>query len=557
MYILYFSFALFLSQIISLKVTLKSTIEKEFEKYVSELEFGGTHSDSTVFMNSLSCNCTIIIDQFLRKCLNSAKILDNGILMQNQTKQILRKPKFIFIFVPEVKQIFDALNKLLVSKIYKNRALIQFIICSQVSDGQLNSKILKHIWMEKLFNFIVVYVNQKLEVVSYNKFQKRKLLNFTNEKYTLKNLFPQKINNVNGYRFKVGILDDPLINHKVKGTWIGKDIENLKVFLRQVNGTAKIVTVISYENLTYDFKGLDFPMINIFPGPELLKKVDIIIPVIKDNLICVIPRVGLVSRIKYFFQMYHYMVIIVLLFALILVAAVSKLGESSEGFARFLFDSIQCSLGGSVVSLNRRSFSIKVAFLSILIFGALNSAILQTNLTSYLLTNKIDMNINTMEELLNSNFKIYAPHCHYSLLSANLQKKVTSVTSSEFLAKFKQGHLSGYIIQQNHLLTFLEVSSQFRVTFWKRFHWIKESVVPGYSMYIFPKNSPFVSEIDKHLVFFVAHTIRSPVHLKQIIPNEKIEIDHLASIFYILLVGHAAAALICLIEILWYNITIN
>lgn len=528
--------------------------EEELDKYASAFELE-SFSGLTVFVDTHSCDCKRITEQLLKKQANSSVIIDNGISKYMDAKQNFLKSELVLVFIETFDKMMESLHNLRYHKFWNNRAFVQFVICTQVTTDKFVEHFLISIWRENVFDFVLVYVYEKLEVMSYNRFGTRRWLNFTGTKYTKANLFPNKWVNVNGFEFNVGIDGDKPLNTFENGVWKGEDIELLKEFIGDINGIVKITRISPEKNFMDGSSIFDFTFVRIFPTSNIIGFLEIINPSDRDSLICLVPNAGPVPSYKNFFIIYDSKTFLVLTSLIIIVAIVATVGKSSVDFSRSFFEALCCLFGGCITKFFVRPPSTKVIFLSFIIFSLINLEIFQSQLTSKLLTNKFKGNIDSIRELAQSDLKVFVDDFHYILLPRCIKNKAIPVTTTYLMDMLNEGHPNSYILLESYLQVLLRSKKGKRSKFWRDFHFMREAIVPGFSVYVFPRNSPYVDEISKHFKrrgtnIFDRRYFRRQRHF---IRRGTIDFDNFVRMFLGPLIGYILAAMVLILEIIWYK----
>lgn len=347
------------------------------------------------------------------------------------------------------------------------------------------------------------------------------------------------------------------------GVLKGDEVDSLKTFVRTLNASVKIIPLATpkhYNDFSAIFsEALDFPFIRRFPTIETLQKIDLIQPYSKDNLQAIVPQASLIPAYTYILMLYDRTPLLIFGGLVIAASLVVKLGNSIA-ITNALFKIIGCvfSFGSVVPKFVTRPCSTKIAFLSIIWFGIFNSVMFQSSLTSTLLTKKFYPEVNTLRALDKSNMTIYVDSVHYYLLPKRIKAQAVQTTSKEITQMIQNGSENAYIVLESFIksqIMFSNNGSKRQRHFSKHFHVMRQSVVPGYTTYIFSKWNPYIHKIGEFLrkiVMAQEHkslkTWRKPSYNSQADVTEKFTFQHWIGIFATLIVGHCIATIVFIIE---------
>lgn len=534
----------------------ESSIEQEFKHYAADLVLE-RHNSQIIFIDSNLKTCSKISDQFFEKLTDRVKIVDNGEVVK---RKLLKSsaPDYIFVFVPSDRYFFTSLVNLWRHEFWHNRARVQFIFCEPLNDRGFTNLILEAIWRRKIFNFVIVFFTQKLNVLSYNLFSSPKVLELTDVRKNQENLFPNKLRDVKGFKFRVGITTDASIGI-LDETIFEEDLENLQEFISYINGT------VDYEKLPHGFSEIlppdfDFVLASRFPIVDMLKDVEFVRQFYKDRLAGLVPKASLIPPSTYFFMIMDRGTLLGIMVLLLIVAAIAAISDRSE-FTKIFFESVCCLFTGSLPHFLNRSFTTKPVFIFFLTFSMFFAVIFQIILVSMLLSKQIDQNIDTVERLYASNLTIYVDKNQQHLLPESIFNKTVPVSTEVLLLMIFEGVANGYVITQSSILKTLKLKGSKNILekISRIFHIMSEDIIPRYRTYVFPKNSPYVDHIQHF--FLTYRSTKSEILLNDWIDSsgrshqfKKIQRQQLKSVFAILLIGHLFSFSIFVIEICFHKI---
>lgn len=527
-------------------------VEMEFKTYAKAL-IANEPLTYVVFIN-IYC-CPKIANLFILSLEDHIKIIDNGRIIGKESFDTVR-PDYIFVFIETIDDFLHSLKNLQDRTFWYNRGFIQFIICKPFKNWSITAYMLETIWKNKIFNFVLVYVADKLEVHSYNMFLPNKHINLTNDEKNDNNLFANKLKNVNGYKFRVGISGLTVVKTELLKILYQKDLKNVESFIKYINGSATIVNLPPTWNKLFA-PSVDFIfMMRRFPTSYLLQDTEFVSPFHKNSIIALVPKSSLISPSKYFFKIFQPDTIVAFCVLHVVIGIIAGFHNRFQ-FIERLFESFCCFCGGSLPRFNGRPTSSKILFTSLMIFGLLAAVMFKTSLTTNLLLKKYHKNINRISELLEINITLFVDENYRGLLPKRVRNRSVAATSDMIFTMISKGVPQGYISLQSYIMATLELEEkneqQEKIS--NVFHVMKEDIVPGYTTYIFPKTSPYVDHIKK---FFTFHdSLKSQYTLEDMIRKyvdysshyERIEWQHWESIFLIVVSGYFIAFIVFLLEL--------
>lgn len=534
-----------------LREKINNNNESDFKNYTLELELEPAYSE-IMFIDSYSRECANIVEDFFKRFVDNPKIIYNSTKI-GQKIACTKNPEYIIVFIKNAPSFTSTLSSLL-QNLWFNRANIQFVICEPLIELHNNYFMLEAIWRENIFNFVLIFKYDKLYVRSINKFSQKRILELTAKPKNVSNMFPKKLRNVHGFKFRVGVASIKKTGKVPNEIITAKDKENLDSFFKYINGTIQIVK-LGHEHKSFEWPSIHFSFIRQFPSLDILNEVEFVTPCHKNSLVGLVPKAELISPYNYFFMLFDYYSVLSFIGILILVALIAGL-ENNFLFLESFFEAIRIFLGGSVPKFSQKPISTKIMFVSFMVSVLLGGVIFNTSLTTLLLTKKYNKNIDSISDLTKSNLTIFVSREHYHLLPSSIQNKTLLVSQEILFTMISQGFPNAYITLESLILVILQMEDDDiprKVS--RTFHVMKDTIVPGYNMYVFPKNSPYVDEISRF--FRIYDTLTSKVLLEDYITYQncaqlfnKIQWVQWKSIFSILIIGYFISFIIFLLELL-------
>lgn len=119
---------------------------------------------------------------------------------------------------------------------------VHFIFCTQIDTKDFLYPALSNIWEQKIYNFVFVIVQQKFKVYTFNNFIKKKISVAKPSKMFCKNLFPDKIKNLEGKTIRVAVFEKIPVGYWDEKTksFKGPDIDIMNYFAEITNCTLEV-----------------------------------------------------------------------------------------------------------------------------------------------------------------------------------------------------------------------------------------------------------------------------------------------------------------------------
>lgn len=152
----------------------------------------------------------------------------------------LSRMEYILIFVQNAKHLVTAINE----NTRNSWAAAKYIMVINkpvaVDEHIRLDNIIKNvIWKARIINFVIVFYEYNLNMLSYNPFSKE-VMNFSD--LNTCNIFPDKTKNLHTYELKVSIFSDPpVVEYPKNGEPIGPDVTLLELISNKMNFRVKFV----------------------------------------------------------------------------------------------------------------------------------------------------------------------------------------------------------------------------------------------------------------------------------------------------------------------------
>lgn len=289
-------------------VTLANRSVDQINDYLNQVSIGKI-VDVTVPAGS-SKFCEEYVEVVLKRP-GVSFINHNGHLEYN-----LGKISDSFIFVTSLDDL-----KPIIANIVKTTARYHhFIICDPLNDKNNVKTVLYHVWKMDIFNFVLVFFYEKLEMLSYNKFVPQKILKFKN----ISDIYVDKLDDLGGYGLKVGVYKEyPMVVEK-DGLWSGNDIDVLQALMDSMNAKV-IIKDLSSSNLLFDMLDVDFTFARRI-WQENLKDYRLLVNQKRDALVGLVP-IDRIPPDTYFFSIFEADLLFCFCLIIVIVATICKLGK--------------------------------------------------------------------------------------------------------------------------------------------------------------------------------------------------------------------------------------
>lgn len=452
---------------------------------------------------------TDIVNEFIRNTSPLPVIIFNDEEVKAISK-LIERPKFIFVFVDFVDIIEDRLQNSDTYTFLNVRAFMFFTVCFPVNDILWVERILKLIWKNNILNFILVYYHESLELVSYNPFEEE-IINLTNTNGSdaKKDIFINRLHNMNGYQLRVGFFADPPRIVEINKEFYGMDYMILKGFIRRLNATMKLI--VPSENTVNEryykqytdilSENSDFGFVGCFTIVEAPTDVTTSYPRKMDDLVVLVPCASAVPQFYYIFMVFGKAVWLLTIGSFFLtllynVLVLRCLLNECENYLELLLEAYNMLKFGTS---NHGFASLKLLPLFWIFICAILDSLFCSLLTSGLITPKFGQNMETLDELKANNVTITIHEFGAKAVKGQYPLNLIKLaTVDEIMEKLiRQNTDSAYAVQMS--IAELITAKVFKEDGRSVYHIMKEHLVPGYLVYLFPINSPYVDEANKYL----------------------------------------------------------
>lgn len=542
-----------------LKAFKESLVESELRKFFIEyLKSENLELEIAVIRTCSHYNALDVIDWYLK----SAQF--EYFISNNCTKSSTLNPQFstnIFVFL-EVEEIVEFLNQMDNCYLWSSRSNIFFIINNLVKNVNIIEDATKTIWSKNILNFVLVFVDRKVNIFSYNGFS-NKILNFTK---STTDLFPNKLLDINGYTIKVGMFEDVPRNMKnVLGQWYGPDYDLLEAITFMLNATLQIVE--SSQDEHYDGlysnvlnKTVDFSFIPSYRF-DTLKQIDFSYPRKLENLVILVPKAEEIPHEKYLFMIFDYKIWITIVVTLLLISSVLKtiqqiIKRRSRSYFYYLVESWRSFIGtGGIPRFIQRETPVKFVLTIWMLVSVIISASFQCSFTSTFTKARYFKEINTLNDLKDKGIQIFCADYYKDYLlkvdSYGVAEQLVFVSDKKMF-EFREGKNAGKVF-------FVEVFSRaVIVAKLYGYHIVKEPLATGYTVNYFQKNSPYLDEVHRCVLLDQEVGLSKkadeiliipPDHDEKTMRSVNINFSHLKSAFLLLLIGYHLGLIVLICEI--------
>lgn len=465
---------------------------------------------TTVIIGGDNFYCGDIMNRFARK-LSPNPITIVNVQNLKAVASLLNKPKYIFIFADSVDEIEKRLNYSDTYTSLNVNALIQFAVCYPVKNRLWLESTLKLIWENNILNFILAYYYESLEVVTYDPFidQIINLTNYHDKRSVRRNIFDNRLHNMHGYQLRVSFFADPPRTVEENGVFYGIDYMVLEGFIETLNATLKIVAPESnnigdkYFNHYLDILAgrADFGFMSCFAQTEAPQDIAKSYPRRMDDVVVIVPYATALPQFYYVFMMFTetlwlFIVISFVTIVLCKFIIIKYYRKRCVHLSSLLLDVWGTMLGVPVAPIHGFA-KIKVIFLLWAYSCSILDALFQSLLTSNLITPKFQRNMETLTELAENNINIIISNFSSQAIKGQYPSRlVVKASENKIMQELASGDASGaYGIPMSvaEFITTLKRSSDGQPVY----HMIREHLIPSYSVYLFPHNSPYLNEVDR------------------------------------------------------------
>lgn len=235
--------------IIILLPNVESSERPEDEFQATELTKYMENFEQCDILSRKTCAFTYESSSIARKVLTNFLLIQKGctVLLHPisfaQDNQNLTEVEDYFIILDTRESVLDMAAHLTNSTFWMRSTRVHFLLCAKVTSRKFLYPVLHNIWQQKIYNFAFVIVVDTLEVYIFNDFLSKKIsLIDASDKYFCDNIFPDKIQNLQGATVRVAIFEKfPLFfwNNATK-SYEGAEVQVMNLFASIINATLKI-----------------------------------------------------------------------------------------------------------------------------------------------------------------------------------------------------------------------------------------------------------------------------------------------------------------------------
>lgn len=356
-----------------------------------------------------------------------------------------------------------------------------FIANFEEGDEKYLSAIMSMIWMRNMWNYNLVYFSErKLINFVYNPFSKKITTssNGTNQM--------NKFNDLYGYNINVSM------HHFTKD----EDFLVLRSIEKILNATFQVTLTWSYEEIYLDVKEgrSEFSLVGQFHGS--LPGVKYTEPIKPDHIVVLVSRSPILPQYLKLLLIFSPIIWIDLILVIVISIFVVYLVHR-RNFNMIMLDLFRVLIGQSgFFRANVYRAAVRVFLISLSFFSIIVSNVYTSSLLSAILTVKYYPEIDTLEELRESNLSICTLNEYRHLIPLDFRNRTILMDPLEFARHILLQRNSSYAYAIMHSLADRIISTYVRRHGTNDFHMVQESFVPGFEGFIFNKKSPFIYKIN-------------------------------------------------------------
>ncbi|KAF5278851.1 hypothetical protein FQR65_LT03540 [Abscondita terminalis] len=547
-------------------------IEYHFRPQYSTLAVTGVINDVT----------QDLVDWTMRNYKTTPMIVAGG----EEVRGVLQENVLANVVITVISEIGDfkhSLDLLTKYRFFSHQAHV-FFVWTKMNQGLfMLGKVNQYIWQNNIVNFYIVYYNNRLVLVGYNPFKKKKIeLLSTIESY--KDMFKNKVKQLNGYKIRGGSIEDPPRAVYYQGKVRSLDVVVLESIFHRLNGS---LTEIYYPSGTVktlrnalQLSEIDFALITQFlvNYTEIVteKKFLYTYPYVIDAVVIMVPKPKYIPaylNIFYIFEGELWTVVVITGVVLtVLVFALDRVGVKRlrmRGGENAFFQMLRIMVNLPSAQIKRASASKKLAFSFCLVFSFFFAILFQCSLTSTLIKPKLYPKLNTLRELASSDFPICVFSNKLTMNAGNrevIEQNFVVSNKTEILKMIMKGNdTNAYMCDSLESANIF--SERTRNKFRKRlFYVLDEAYMPGHRTYLFSEHSPFLHTVNNYLLMYREFGMRiyryEGNHIKKILVPEVKELEprkrngpvalgvtHLQTSFFVWIFGLSVSTLVFVLEV--------
>lgn len=479
-------------------------------------------------------------------------------------------PKYVFIFIKK----FEDLSLVINYNTENTWAGANYIIVvnepfQENEDTNIKDIMEFAIWKAKIINFIVIFYEHSLNIVTYNPFSKQ-IINFSS--FSSCNIYPDKTKNLHKYQLKVSMFfDPPQIQFFKDGKPYGADITLLEIISHIMNFSIEYVAPEAISNFSPFTDShievlsgkTDFCFITHFVSSQSYNA-QYSYPHKLNDVVVMMPKIPKTnksrSNLQKNFDVFSWLAITASIFTIATIQYFSArlLNTIRTTFLDTLFFIWSVLLGVSILFTSKNTLPLKL----LLVLWMLCAMLLNFNfqcliISKYIQPPKVEY-IDTLKELSSSRVAIKVRSVIKDKLPKNFGFNLVEIDSS-----FRYQTYNGS--DNNTALATPQIVAEVHIKRNDKLRIVKEHLIPAQSGYYFPLNSPYIQKINRIIMlsneFGIIKHIENvqPVKGKQSDTKESLirplQITEVKQAFNLLIAGCALSTLMFLSEIMFFKMS--
>lgn len=475
------------------------------------------------------------------------------VLTENYLNLMRHESISIVILTSTVEMILSEFEIVRKSSFYHKRAKFYFIICQRYGN-RIPTEIFKIIWSSDVFDFVILYHNhqEELKIFTYNEFEKgSKIL----EVSTLDgSLFPNKLENMNGYSLEIVVYDDfPRSFFSANMTFRGRGADFTDLIAKQLNASIKFQVV---KNIAEAFQSLQTGTSELCAIEKYMDferdRIEFSYPYTMDSLVAFIPKPTTISPYKLFLSLFDYEFLIIF-FVMPLVGSYihSKLTLGRLKVRDLVLKYFGIVFGVSIPKLGRiKNISLLLWIMCTLVVQVFLSCILVTRIINA----EYERKINKWEELPKTKLRLITGPVFFSTIQKKMSRVVEKADRDTINAMvWKQEETNKIVFaSRSYFETMLRVLEESKVEI--TFEILEDPIAFGASTYMVKAGSPYLKTINK--VLFMSYDFKyersrlgSQKKTRKEMQFRQLTFEHFFGSFLVISIGYTISFLIFLLEL--------
>ncbi|KAK9891306.1 hypothetical protein WA026_013613 [Henosepilachna vigintioctopunctata] len=476
-------------------------------------------------------------------------------------------PNCIFFFC---KNILEAEKKLkyFLNSYYTKAGCATSIILFEGDTEQIEPFV-RRVWKMKLTKFVVSFLGDMNKLFTYDGLKDR-VINITEINFIKQNLGSNKLMNLHRQEIRIAVFSYPPKTYKYSNqSWHIEDEEFWQTILKDSNASYQFIETEPYsmQNAIHIVsEGKADCCVKLTFMTDLLKNLLMIAPYAIENLVVLVPKSPRIPQYLYIFMSLRSVVWTCIIISLISIRIMIFFMNHLPYFDRKRHTTSEClDLLGILVSKplkNYEKYRKLQKFLLLIwqVMGFILCGAFQCALLSSLLVAKYENQIDTLEELRQSNLSIYVSdefntfvenhvpqlkdqYLQYSPRDINYLLNHRFHNQTIVMPDYDANYILHYLNKRNR-------DNEYRV--------MKEPLLPGFSTYFFTRGSPLVPLFNEILLRRYQYGLyrgRQNIAFKPLIWSRTQEnctpltLKHLQGSFYVLATGLGLSLAVFCLEI--------